>query len=388
MSMCNKDIGGEDMNNLEEVSPAEYFLDCAQVWGFNANEKFNFFYDESNNCRKFWVREKDGKAEFNVDPNEDFVLAGIVCGERIPELDLNILKQRLKLQKNVTVIKFKKHFAESTFLECMDKERVEEYFNILEESNLYIHFQRTNNLYYAIVEILDSIVNIDEIEDFGFDYFQIKSTFYKMLVRKSVELQELMYTYCYPNIKRDEIASFCKQLCSLCGNRVDMNPEEKFISGMIERAGKKSELVFLHDNKDYIMQENYIEFYANRVMIFSKSQHVFDKEDEILKKWDSYSLIKEFHNYKFVKDEEEILVQLSDVIAGILGKFFVYLNTHDMMELRRDIKELTSLQVMNIKLLDKMITESNMRSTGFIQSITAQYEVDKMNVFFEMIRAR
>lgn len=42
-------------------------------------------------------------------------------------------------------------------------------------------------------------------------------------------------------------------------------------------------------------------------------------------RWDSYSLIKELHNYEFVKDEEEIL---------------------------------------------------------------AQCEVDKMNVFFEMVRAR
>lgn len=376
------------MQNIEGLSTNEYFLDCTQIWGFDANEKFIFYYDESNNCRKFWVREKDGKAEFNVNPNEDFVLAGVVCGEIIPELNLDILKQRLKLQKNVTAIKFKKHFAEKTFLECMNKERVEEYFNVLEESNLYIHFQRTNNLYYAIVEILDSIVDIDEIEDFGFEYFHVKSTFYKMLVGKSVELQELMYKYCFPNIKRDEIVDFCEQLSSLCGNRINMNPEEKFISGMIERAKKSQELVFLHDNKNHIMQENYIEFYANRVMTFSKSQHVFDKEDEILKRWDSYSLIKEFHNYKFVKDEEEILVQLSDVIAGILGKFFIYLNTHDMMELRRDIKKLTSLQVKNIKLLDKMIIESDRRSTGFIQSITAQYEVDKMNVFFEMIRAR
>lgn len=376
------------MKKLEEVSAGKSFLDCAQIWGFDANEKFNFYYDESNNCRKFWVREKDGKAEFNVAPNEDFVLAGVVCGEIIPELDLDILKQRLKLQKNVTAIKFKKHFAEKTFLDCMDKERVKEYLNILEESNLYIHFQRTNNLYYAIVEILDSIVSIDEMEEFGFEYFHIKSTFYKMLVKKSVELQELMYKYCYPNIKKDEIDPFCKQLCALCGNRIDMNPEEKFISGMIERAGKSPELVFLHDNMDHVMQENYIEFYANRVMTFSKSQHVFDKEDEILKRWDSYSLINEFHNYKFVKDEEEILVQLSDVISGILGKFFIYLNTHDMMELRRDINKLTALQVKNIKLLEKMIIESNRRSIGFIQSITAQYEVDKMNVFFEMVCAR
>lgn len=376
------------MKNLEELSTNEYFLDCAQIWGFNANEKFNFYYDESNNCRKFWVREKDGKAEFNVNPNEDFVLAGVVCGEIIPELDFDILRLRLKLQKNVTAIKFKKHFTEKTFLECMNKERVEEFFNILEENKLYMHFQRTNNLYYAIVEILDSIVSIDEIEDFGFEYFQIKSTFYKMLVAKSAELQELMYKYCFPNIKKDEILAFCKELCSLCGNRIDMNPEEKFISGMIERAGKSQELVFLHDNEDYVMQENYIEFYANRVMTFSKSQHVFDKEDEILKRWNSYSLIKEFHNYKFVKDEEEILVQLSDVIAGILGKFFIYLNTHDMMELRRDIKNLTTLQVKNIMLLDKLINASNRRNTGFIQSITAQYEVDKMNVFFEMVRAR
>ena len=49
---------------------------------------------------------------------------------------------------------------------------------------------------------------------------------------------------------------FCNELLSLLGSRKEMKVDEKFLAGMLARASKSNELVFLHDNNDYIMQEN------------------------------------------------------------------------------------------------------------------------------------
>ncbi len=52
-----------------------------------------------------------------------------------------------------------------------------------------------NNLFYTLVEIFDSIVEPDEISEFGYDYFKMKSVFYYMFKGKADALQILMFKY-------------------------------------------------------------------------------------------------------------------------------------------------------------------------------------------------
>ena len=46
-----------------------------ELWGVNVNERLHFYYDESNNCRKFWINPDIN--DFNHDEDADFVLAGV-----------------------------------------------------------------------------------------------------------------------------------------------------------------------------------------------------------------------------------------------------------------------------------------------------------------------
>ena len=63
--------------------------DVEQEWyamqGFKTDIKCHFYYDESNNCRKFWVRtnQKNLEKEFNVNPYEYYGAAEppVRCGE-------------------------------------------------------------------------------------------------------------------------------------------------------------------------------------------------------------------------------------------------------------------------------------------------------------------
>lgn len=87
-----------------------------------------------------------------------------------------------------------------------------------------------------------------------------KLYFITCLKVKEERLQSLMVRYKYPNIKREDVEKFCKELMFLLGSRKEMKVEEKFIAGMIAKAADSSELIFLHDNDDYIMQKNYVEF--------------------------------------------------------------------------------------------------------------------------------
>ena len=91
------------------------------MWGVNTEEKLHFYYDESNNCRKFWLDSV--KKDFNYDFRADFVLAGI-ASETDFQIPFEELKQRFGLQKNAVELKSKSLFRGKDFLQCMGTKKV------------------------------------------------------------------------------------------------------------------------------------------------------------------------------------------------------------------------------------------------------------------------
>lgn len=374
-------------NNIDPLVSMQQEL--CDMWGINNQTKYVFYYDESNNCRKFWV--DDSKQQFNTDYTADFVLAGLVKKEEdIVDVPLETFRKPLKLQGNVEEIKFKKLYAKGDFLQCVKEKRLLETLSWIDKSPFYIHYTNVNNLFYTLVEIFDSIVKPDEISEFGYDYFKMKSVFYHMFKGKADKLQILMFKYKYPNIQREDVDAFCNELLFLLGSRKEMKEEEKFLAGMLARASKSDELAFLHDNDDYIMQENYAEFYADPIRKYQKSTHIFDEEttvQDIVKKQIAQGQ-NMADNFKFVKSETDIFVQLSDVVAGILGKLFKYINSTSVNQRRKNIEGLSKLQVDNIILIDKLRMEADRENPGFLCSIAPLDEVGILNRFFEMVKSR
>jgi len=362
-----------------------------EIWGFRTDERFHFFYDESNNCRKFWIKPKEENGQFNSNINEDFVLAGIAYEGDDFQVDFENIKDMLGLQKNVKEIKFKSQFSENSFLDCMKKKRLTTLFQWIDENNLFIHYSHVNNLYYALVEIIDSITDPSEIEEYDFNYFSIKSTFYRMLKKKEVHLQKVMFDYCFPNIKNEDIKGFCDGLLNLFENRYNQSIEEKFITGMIERASKSDSLIFIQDNEDYIMQANYVEFYINPISTYENSVHIFDEELEIQKYFDECNFVRnglEIDCFKFVNSKDDVLVQVSDVVAGIFGKLFSYINSNDLKDIRSNVSELDQTQITNILMINKLRYKSDKRNRGFLHSLAPLHETNMLNTFFDLAHAR
>lgn len=264
--------------NDEDKKMREIEQDFYAMKGFRTDIKCHFYYDESNNSRKFWIKPKT--QAFNVNPYEDFVLAGVVSLQDI-EVSYEELRNVLQLPPNAGEVKFKTQFSCGDFLGCMNRRRVGYLFKWINEKKLLMHYIIVNNFFYAIVEIIDSVMEPDEIEDMGFDYFSIKSTFYEMLRGKDQLVQSIMFKYEFPNIKREKISEFISELMTLFPPRYQQTTEQKFITGMIDRAKKSDELVFLNNNTDYLMQKNYVEFYLDHPRKYYNSFHTFDEETRI-----------------------------------------------------------------------------------------------------------
>lgn len=375
------------MNGEKDLDALVYIQqELCHMWRIDNQKKYIFYYDESNNCRKFWI--DDSKQQFNTDYVADFVLAGIVKkAEDTVDASVELLRKLLKLQDNVKEIKFKKLYSKGDFLQCMREERLFKTLSWIDDSPFYIHYTNVNNLFYTLVEIFDSIVDMEDISEFGYEYFKMKSIFYYMFKDKIYELQILMLKYKYPNVQKKDIESFCNELLLLLGSRREMKEEEKFLAGMLERASKSGELVFLHDNDNYIMQENYAEFYLDPIRKYQKSKHIFDEETAV------QNIVKEQvgenieANFEFVKSETDIFVQLSDVVAGILGKMFKYINSTSENQQIKDVESLSKLQIDNILLIRKLRIDAGFENKGFLCSIAPIGVIEKLNRFFGMVKA-
>jgi len=116
---------------------------------------YTFYYDETNNIRKFYVRELDFNAAFT----ENFILGGLVHEGPVP--DVQPLIDSFNLQSTVKEVKFK-HLAKGSFLDCLKSQKLNLFLKFIKDSNLYIHYSSLNILYWSIVDIVDSAIENSE----------------------------------------------------------------------------------------------------------------------------------------------------------------------------------------------------------------------------------
>lgn len=361
---------------------------------FDRDEKLKFYYDESNFCGKFYHREKDGVYEFNSDMDKDFILAGIVSENPDIVIDRNNLLQRLGLQDIVNEIKFKTQFSEGNFLSTIHKMRSCGLLEFVDENGLYIHIAQVNVFYYAVVDIVDSVLDILELEEYAQSEFRgdlryannhLKQLVYKTLREKIDDTLRIFREYGYPDIAEGDIEAFCNDIAGLFGSRWDQNTEQKYLSGMIRKAGKDREITFLRENDKDIMVDDLGQFYLHFIGLFRDSEHIFD-EQKVVKRWiENYIIIdkndRQVTNFRFVNSKTDILVQLSDVVSGLCGQMYEYLNKTDDHAIAQDVRQMDNQQLRCAKLLCSMIYKSDERNKGFIFSITAQMIRDRFAFF-------
>ena len=118
--------------------------DYWNYWGVNTDEQLHFYYDETNNCRKFGLNPI--KNDFNFDFRADFVLAGIASKTDF-QIPFEELRQRFNLQKNIVELKSKSLFRRKDFLQCMGMKSVSALIQVFEDYDLYLHYLHVNNFF-------------------------------------------------------------------------------------------------------------------------------------------------------------------------------------------------------------------------------------------------
>ncbi|EGT5320011.1 DUF3800 domain-containing protein, partial [Salmonella enterica subsp. enterica serovar Muenchen] len=145
-----------------------------------------------------------------------------------------------------------------------------------------------------------------------------------------------------------------------------------------------AELTF--NDKDLLI-DSFSHFYLNRLNGFRNSQHLLDEED-LVEPHLILSTKNEFIgdeknqyyglNFKFIKSESNIEIQISDIIAGIIRSLYSFIEQIEFSEIDSFIENSTELQKDNIKKLSMLISKSVNECEGFIFRTQPQMDESKM----------
>lgn len=346
-----------------------------EIYGLNGVHLFNdimtFFYDESGNCRKFLLTEKGVNCKDAL--VGDFVLAGVAFDGTESQTDFSGLYKALDYKEGQKELKFRHLYNKSkNFESFIQSKRATEFLQWIDKSNLYIHYFALNNLYYSLVDIVDSLWS--EFPQYCMLFGEIKSVLYDFALDYRDEILNMLFRYNYPNITK--CREFCNELCtylSLYSND-DENCSTFFLEllrQMLKVVGKKGELIFVQDNEPYTLIREYYLLYLERCEIFSQSYHYFDEENTVeseLSKIELYDGEKSIHNYSFIKSHESVYIQISDMIAGLLRKLFSYLdnNSNDVIKQLSATLDCTSIK--NYRRIWDMISRADKKSPLLIRN--------------------
>nr|WP_279079868.1 DUF3800 domain-containing protein [Catenibacterium mitsuokai] len=328
------------------------------------NEKMTFFYDESGNCRKFSLTPTGVN-----DPDAlkgDFVLAGVAYEGNTYEIDIDALHKGLNFQKTQKELKSKNFYPKAdNFHIFMSSKKATVFLQWLENSGLYIHYYTLNNLYYSLVDIVDALYeiypNITIIQQ------DLKNSFYDFVKSNQDSIINLLIQYSYPNIK--EPYKFCHALANQIN---DYNHSDFYLDllfQMLMNTNNHHKLSLLENNESFTLIVEYYQLYLQRCQVFSNSTHIFDEEKEvqkILANIEMYEDNRIINNYQFVNSIGNNYVQLSDLVAGMLRKLFMFLDSNSMEDITNLSSQLNTKQTKNFSILLKLILRSDQKCPLFI----------------------
>lgn len=310
----------------------------------NVDERYTFYYDETNNVRKLHLTSTG----MNIRRPDCFVLGGIVHRGSPRPIALAELHAALRLQPSVKEIKLK-HLGAGGFLDLLTSSKLETLLEWLRAQEFLLHYQVIDLLYWSIVDIVDSIVT---------------------------------------EVGRERRSAFIAELRDLVEHREPLLGHFPFfmLKGLLQAAKELESLPYLEDETPHVLIDGFGSFFLNRLCLFTKAQHILDDEKQIEAYLESLPLIDNgvpLRHFRFANSQSESGVQLSDPVAGLLGKLFSHLNRTPLDELEEEMANLTNQQRRSLRLLARLLDASTDECPAFAQYVISAQDRHRASFVLE-----
>ncbi len=353
----------------------------------NTDNVYTFYYDETNNIRKLYLTD----AGLNVEQDDNFVLAGILHKGIDYNADFSVLFDSLKLQKTAKELKLK-HIAKGTFLDMLKSKKLSTVLRWLSENGFYIHYFNLNLIYWSIIDIVDSIITELNNPFFLMHHMQIKSDFYFLVENDRDVFLKNLVDFNYPDVEENRSNDFCRWLIYFVDKNSAILPHfnATVLNDLVNKSLSIDDLPFISGFHGKELIADFMVFYLRSIFLFKNSKHIFDEEGQIEDDIKDFRLTDNgvpIQNYEFVRSHDYKAIQVSDVIAGFLGKYFTYLKDVSDEQLNADRMRLNTQQLETLVELKKIIDISDDQSRGFFNVVSSGGEQRKGNYFLHGIKS-
>lgn len=349
-----------------------------------ADDKFTFYYDETNNVRKFMLTD-DGT---NVSEHKNFVLGGIALREGKVLPDIASLRDVLGIQDNAPEIKFR-HVANGDFEAVLASRKMARFLTWLTEHQLAIHYSSINIVYWSIVDIVDSILASDTFDAYSNGRRVMKNELYRIALMDKPAFLALMKHHSYPDIQRGKVADFIADVAAFLDlhNPRPTNLPTQMLKDLLRKARALTELTFLVNDDADVLIDSFSSFFTMPILLFKNAMHVFDREIQVEKTLNTNGFKQRARgiNYQFSDSKADPGIQLADVTVGLIGKYQGFVETHGLPELLARKKVWSVAQTETFDLLRVLIDYSDDVSNAFIHRITAMDSEWKNDAFMHAL---
>lgn len=349
-----------------------------------ADDKFAFYYDETNNIRKFLLTN-DGT---NVAEHKNFVLGGVALqeGQAMPEI--TSLRDALGMQDNAPEIKFK-HVASGDFEAALASRKMAWFLAWLTEHQLAIHYSSINIVYWSIVDIVDSILASKRFDAFSQCRREMKNELYRIACMDKSTFLTLMKHHGYPDIQPGKVADFIADVAAFLDlhNPTDTNLPTHLLKELVRKAEVLTELAFLANDDADVLIDSFSSFFTMPILLFKNATHVFDREIQVEKSLnaDGFKQRARGINFRFSDSKDDPGIQLADVAVGLIGKYQDFVEAHRLPELLARKKAWSAAQTETFELLRGLIDYSDDMSNAFIHRVTAMDSEWKNDAFMHAL---
>lgn len=344
----------------------------AEFHGFEiCREKWSLYYDETGNWRS--ISYRDGRVKDVRAFERDFILGGIVITDdaALPEL----LEGSKKLPAPNGEIKCKSVLGGSKdFRKTLRRQETTDFLSLIDRDGVAVHYHAQDNLYYSIVDIVDSLIVMPIHNVTAVFERELKNELYLCALQDPTAFLNELSSFGYPNVSRSNVRPFCEFLQWFISLRqsAECPPEEmegfflETLRQMVKTASREESLAFLEGNKDDSLVDDFSSHYTTACALLPNASHIFDEESHV-----SMELVEPLSNYIFVDSKSEPLVQLADVWVGFLSRLFAFLDDWTRNPFVPSDKHLQSQEIDNLRTAKRLIDRSNDLHRSLISNIGA-----------------
>jgi len=352
----------------------------------NVDIRYTFFYDETNNPKKFRITTEG----FNVSENDFFILGGIVykSENHISDEKVNALFSELITQKNMKEIKFKQASnSAKDFYSTMKAKKIALVLKWLEENKIWIHYSYRDNLYYGIVDLIDSLGDVYHLPIEIVT--QMKTVLYKYIKLDQENFVNILRNYNYPNIA--DVNGFIWSVLDWLFDKEFDDWEEDFLIEYFRQSLKskrKDGLQLLENNTNLELISSFEDIYLNRIIIFSNSFHYFDEEATIEEKLSNLQMTindRPLNNYEFLHSHENQFTQVSDIVVGIIRIWLSYINKSSIEKIEEDFSTCSEKELDNVVRFVDIVKNSQQENKAFEHWSIDLHTAKKISYFLDLV---